>query len=353
MSEPLLEIEDLTIQYRTKTGMLTAVSDASFTIDEGEYFGLVGESGCGKSTLAKAVLGGLDDNGQVTSGKMRYKGEEFQDFSEKQLNENLRWKEISFIPQGSMNSLDPLERINDQAWEIAKVHTDMDREEAMEQFEEMFDIVGLQKSRINDYPHQFSGGMQQRAIIALALFLNPSLIVADEPTTALDVIMQDQIFKYLDEIREETDTSMLLITHDISVVLESCDSMAIMHSGQVAETGSTTQLYDSPRHPYSILLQEAFPDHRYPDRDLGVIEGYPPQTMGDVEFCTFVDRCPWAVDECSAEAPPLEPVEDPIETTQASTDHLAACVRKSEVYQMYDEETQTYQTDQAEATTDD
>jgi oligopeptide/dipeptide ABC transporter ATP-binding protein len=336
MSEPLLEVEDLTIQYRTKNGMLTAVSDASFTIDRGEYFGLVGESGCGKSTMAKAVLGGLDDNGEVTSGKIRYKGEEIQDYSEQELNEKLRWREVSYVPQGSMDSLDPLAPISDQAWDIAQVHTEMNREEAIEQFRRMFEVVGLQESRIDDYPHEFSGGMQQRAIIAISLFLEPSLLVADEPTTALDVIMQDQIFKYLDEIREETETSMLLITHDISVILESCDEMAIMHSGQVAETGSTVDIYDSPRHPYSILLQEAFPDHRRPDKELGVIEGYPPQTTGEVDFCTFVDRCPWAVEDCWKGAPPLEPVAD--SRTDGSTDHMAACIRRDEVHELYDEE---------------
>lgn len=329
MSEPLLKADDLTIQYQTREGWLTAVSDASFTIQQGEYFGLVGESGCGKSTIAKSLLGGLDDNGRVESGEIRYKGEPIQDLSEHELNEEIRWKEISYIPQGSMNSLDPLETVSDQAWDIAKVHTDMSKSDALSRFEEMFEIVGLQKSRIDDYPHQFSGGMQQRAIIALALFLKPSLIVADEPTTALDVIMQDQVFKYLDDVKAETETSMLLITHDISLVFESCESMAIMHSGQVAEAGSTVDLYDEPRHPYSILLQEAFPDVRYPERELGVIKGYPPKTVGDVDYCTFVDRCPWAVEECRQHAPQLEPVGD------EDIEHTASCFRKDEVLDLY------------------
>lgn len=332
MSEPLLELEDATIQYETRAGMVTAVSDASFQIDEGEYFGLVGESGCGKSTIAKAILGGLDENGQITSGKIKFNGEEIQDYTEEELNEHIRWSEISYIPQGSMNSLDPLQRVDEQAWEIARTHTTMSKEEALDRFRELFEVVGLQESRINDYPHQFSGGMQQRAIIALALFLDPGLIIADEPTTALDVIMQDQIFKYLDKIKEETETSMMLITHDISLVFESCERMAIMHSGQVAETGNTVQLYDEPHHPYSILLQEAFPDVRYPDRELGIIEGYPPQTIGEVDFCTFVDRCPWAIDECGQHAPPLEHAEG---TTE---DHLVSCFRQEEVLDLYEQD---------------
>ena len=326
-SPPILELDDVTIQYRTDGGMLTAVSDASFTIGHGEYFGLVGESGCGKSTIAKTLIGALDDNGIIESGQIRYKGKEIQEYSEEDFNRELRWKEISMIPQGSMNNLDPIEKISDQAIEIAQVHTDMNKSEALERFEELFEIVGIQKSRIHDYPHQFSGGMEQRAIIALALFLRPSLIIADEPTTALDVIMQDQVFKYLDEIREQGEASMVLITHDISLVFESCDDIAIMHSGQVAETGEIETIYDDPRHPYSFMLQGAFPDHRYPDRDLEVIDGYPPENMGEVNYCTFVDRCPYAVEECREKEPKLEQWED------SETEHLVACFRSEDAYE--------------------
>jgi oligopeptide/dipeptide ABC transporter ATP-binding protein len=329
---PLLEVEDLTIRYRTSSGDITAVSNASFSIDSGEYFGLVGESGCGKSTIAKSIVGGLDDNGYIASGQMRYKGEEIQDFSESKLNREIRWKEISYIPQSSMNSLDPIERISDQAVEIAAVHTDLDREAALEKFREMFAIVGLPEERITDYPHEFSGGMQQRAIIALALFLEPSIVVADEPTTALDVIMQDQIFKYLDLVKSDLSTSMMLITHDISLVFESCDRMAVMHAGQVAETGTVTDLYDDPRHPYSILLQEAFPDIRHPNRALGTIDGQPPINYGDVDTCTFADRCPWAQEQCRASEPPLEPVTN----SQSKTSRqMVGCIRENEVHELY------------------
>jgi len=335
MVENLIELEDLTVQYETASGRLTAVSDASFAIEEGSYFGLVGESGCGKSTIAKAILGGLDDNGVIESGKIRFKGEEIQDYTDKEFNERLRWKEISYIPQSSMNSLDPLQRLSEQAVQIGKTHTDMTKDEILAKFKEIFNVVGLQESRINDYPHEFSGGMSQRAIIGLALFLEPSVIIADEPTTALDVIMQDQIFKYLDEIQEDLNQGMVLITHDISLVLESCDSMAIMHGGQIAETGTVEDIYDDPRHPYSILLQRAFPDVRYPDRELAIIEGTPPQSVGEINRCTFVDRCPWAVEECHQVAPPLEEVD---------SDHRggkAACIRKEEVYQMTESKRQT------------
>jgi oligopeptide/dipeptide ABC transporter ATP-binding protein len=331
MGDPLLEVEDLTIQYETAEGPLTAVSDVSFTVDRGEYFGLVGESGCGKSTIVKSLIGGLDPNGSITGGTITYDGEEIQDFTEKQFNEKLRWKEVALIPQGSMNNLDPIQRIGDQAVEIARTHTDLGKQEALERFGDTFKTVGLQRSRIDDYPHEFSGGMQQRAIIALALFLDPSIILADEPTTALDVIMQDQIFKFMDTLKADLDMSMLLITHDISLIFESCDNMGVMHGGTLAERGSVYDLYDRPRHPYSILLQEAFPDIDNPDRELGIIEGTPPRNIGEVTECSFADRCPWAVEGCRDDAPEIAPV-DGDET------HQAACIRKDEVFGLYEGE---------------
>ena len=332
MSQPLLEADDLTVQYETANGMLTAVSNASFSISEGEFFGLAGESGSGKSTLAKSIIGGLDDNGVISSGTIRYRGEEIQDLSEAELSERIRWKEISWIPQGAMSSLDPLRRVSEQALEIGNVHTDLSDEEIREKLKETFDIVGLQESRIDDYPHQFSGGMQQRAIIALALFLKPDLVIADEPTTALDVIMQDQIFKYLDKMKAELDVSLLLITHDISVIFESCDSVAIMHASQIAERGTTEAVHDNSRHPYAFMFKEAFPDVREPKRELEIIDGYPPELMGEVDFCSFADRCPWAAPECREGAPPSVPVDDDDPT------HQTACVRKDEAYELYQSE---------------
>lgn len=336
MNDTILEVDDLTIEYETKSEPLKAVSNASFSVGEREYRGVVGESGCGKSTLAKAIVGALDDNGKITSGSIRYRGQEIHNMSEQELNEEIRWKEISWIPQSSMNSLDPMKRVNEQALELAKIHTDLSKEEALDQFREMFEIVGLQPSRISDYPHQYSGGMQQRAVIALALFLEPSLLIADEPTTALDVIMQDQIFKYLDRIKDNG-VSMLLITHDISVVFESCDTMTVMHGGQSVESGSVEQIYDSPMHPYSVLLQEAFPDYRYPDRELSVIQGDPPEQWGEVDYCTFADRCPIAVDKCRRQSPDSEA----LSADGADPAHRVSCYRKDDIDQLRDEASQT------------
>jgi oligopeptide/dipeptide ABC transporter ATP-binding protein len=330
MTEPVLEVEDLTVQYQTSRGMLTAVSDATFSIDEKEYFGIVGESGCGKSTLTKSIIGALADNGSVTSGEIRYKGEDISELDDKELSERIRWKEISYIPQSSMNSLDPLQTIEQKAWELAKTHTDWTESEAIDTFRDMLDIVGISETRLSDYPHQLSGGMQQRVIIALALFLEPSLIIADEPTTALDVIMQDQVFKYLDRIRELTDTSLVLISHDISVVFESCDSMAIMHGGQIAETGSTTDLYDDPRHPYTVLLQRAFTDLSDIESDLETIDGTPPQLFGEVNSCTFADRCPLATEDCRTDVPPSVPVG----AREPGDQHVAACIHTNKIDQL-------------------
>ncbi|PSP87639.1 ABC transporter ATP-binding protein [Halobacteriales archaeon QS_4_66_20] len=330
MSEQLLQVDDLSVRYHTASGPVAAVSDVSFSIDEGEYFGLVGESGSGKSTAAMAIMGGLASNGEVTSGSISYRGEDITDLSERELREKLRWKEVAWIPQGSMSSLDPMMRLHEQALGVGRRHSDLSDEEIGGKFRDMFEVVALQRERATEYPHQFSGGMQQRALIALALFLEPSLIIADEPTTALDVIMQDQVFKYLDAAREELATSMLLITHDISLVFESCDRMGVMHAGQLAESGSVRDVYDSPRHPYTFLLQGSFPDIRYPERDLEVIEGDPPQLLGDVAECTFADRCPFAVEECRELAPPLEPVE-----AGEDPDHRVACIRSEEAYDEY------------------
>jgi oligopeptide/dipeptide ABC transporter ATP-binding protein len=331
MDTPLLEVDDLSITYRTDGDDVRAVTDASFSIESGEYYGLVGESGSGKSTIAKALIGGLDANAEIVSGTIRFQGREIESFSEAQFNEHVRWKEVSFIPQASMDSLDPIMKIRDQAVELARAHTEWDEAETVSRLEDLFDVVGLPANRIDDYPHEFSGGMEQRALIALALLLDPSLVVADEPTTALDVIMQDQILQYMEEIRAEEDLSMLLITHDISVVFETCDSMAVLHGGQVAESGPATALFDRPSHPYTHLLQQAFPDVRSPDRELQTIGGEPPQLRKAVNHCTFADRCPWSGSECRAESPPLELVGE-------SATQRSSCIRRQDIDELADGE---------------
>jgi len=323
MTDTILSVENLEITYRMDDSPdIRAVSDCSFEVASGEYFGVVGESGCGKSTVAKSIVGALDGNGEITGGQIRFDGEPIHDYSEAEYRRNLRWTDIAVIPQASMNSLDPITKISEQAVEIAQTHTNWSSARTRERLAELFGVVGLSESRIDDYPHQFSGGMEQRAIIAFALLLEPSLIIADEPTTALDVIMQDEILAYFDKIKDG-DFSMLMITHDMSVVLENCDSMAVLHGGQTAESGSVTAIHDDPKHPYTKLLQEAFPDIRYPNQELLEIPGNPPELTDEVDYCTFADRCPWAVEECRSAAPPLERTGD--------GDHASACIRRDEV----------------------
>jgi len=332
MSEKSLDVKNLTVEYETENGTITAVSNATFSIGENEFLGLVGESGCGKSTVAKAIIRGLDPNGSISSGSIEYNGKNITEMSSREFNNKIRWNKVSYIPQGSMNSLDPLKEISVQATEIAQAHSDMSEQEAKARFEELFDVVGISKSRMTDYPHQFSGGMKQRVIIAIALLLDPDILIADEPTTALDVIMQDQIFNYITNIKSEFDTSMLLITHDISITFELCDRMSVMHSGQLSETASCSEIYHNPRHPYTILLQEAIPDIQEPSESLRSIEGHPPQLSEESahNYCHFADRCPWAISECYESVPELVNIDDSKPHRQSGQDHLVSCFRKDE-----------------------
>lgn len=324
MSEPIIKLDNVEIEYQVENSEnVTAVSDCSFSVDQGEYFGLVGESGCGKSTVVKSIIGALDSNGRIKSGEIQFKGRPIHAYSELEYRRDLRWKEIAVIPQSSMNSLDPITKLSEQAIEIAQTHTNWNKNKILNKLSDLFNRVGLSESRIDDYPHQFSGGMEQRASIAFALLLEPSLIIADEPTTALDVIKQDEIFAYFDKLKQD-DFTLLLITHDMSVVLENCDSMAVLHSGQTAESGDVNQLYQNPKHPYTSLLQKAFPDLRNPDQELEEIKGNPPELTGDIDYCTFADRCPWAAEECKEGAPPLELV-------GKSESHYTSCIRHDEI----------------------
>ena len=347
MTDPILSVDNLEVTYRMNDSPdIRAVSDCSFDITSGEYFGLVGESGCGKSTVAKAIIGALDDNGEITGGEIRFNGEPIHEYSELEYRHDLRWTDIAVIPQASMNSLDPVTKISDQAIEIGQAHTGRSAGELRERLVDLFEVVGLSESRIDDYPHQFSGGMEQRAVIAFALLLEPSLIIADEPTTALDVIMQDEILGHFDDIKDG-DFSMLMITHDMSVVLENCDSMAVLHAGQTAESGSVAAIHDDPRHPYTKLLQEAFPDIRAPNQELMEIPGNPPELTDEVDYCTFVDRCPWSVEECRQGAPPLEEVD-------GDSTHCSSCIRSDESHEfdVRDVEEYTFQKGPRQPATD-
>jgi len=310
----ILEVKDLRVYYRTLKGHSKAVDGVSFEIDQGEFLGLVGESGCGKTTIAKAILGLLPINGEIVHGKILYKGQDLISMKPREMKK-IRWKEISIIPQSALHSLDPVYRVGDQLVEVIETHEKKDRKAAKARVESLFRIVGLSKNRLRDYPHMLSGGMRQRAMIAMSLVLDPTLILADEPTTALDVIVQDQILFKIKEIHQEMKKTMLLITHNMAVIAENCDKIATMYAGKVVEYGGES-VFLNPFHPYTLGLINAFPDIGDASRELISISGFPPNLLAPPAGCRFNQRCPFSADQCVEMEPLLQRVDQ---------NHFSAC----------------------------
>jgi len=309
----LLEIENLHVSYRTPHGEAVAVDGVSLALEEGDYLGLVGESGCGKSTIAKAILGILPQAARV-AGSLRFAGRELIGLSVIELR-RIRWRDIALIPQNAMNGFDPVYTIEKQLDEAIAAHADLPAGARRERIAALFAMVGLSPDRLKDYAHQFSGGMRQRAMIAMALALDPKLIVADEPTTGLDVIIQDQILERMAEIHATAGNAMLLITHDMAVVSENCDRIAVMYAGRIMEIGGT-DVFLSPLHPYTMGLCNAFPDAARREGELISIPGTPPSLVDPPSGCRFHTRCPFATARCTDEMPPL---------IEISRGHFAAC----------------------------
>jgi peptide/nickel transport system ATP-binding protein len=335
---PILEVSEVTVSYETRDhGTVTAVDEVSFTVSNDEIFGLVGESGCGKSTVAKAVLNLLPQNGTISSGSVRFKGVDITDLSREEMNQ-LRWEHISVISQGAMNALNPVHRISAQIMEAIQTHRDVSKSEARERITELFELVGLDPDRMDDYPHQYSGGMKQRAYIAMALALDPDVIIADEPTTALDVIVQDQILKRIKELQSELGISMLLISHDISVIAETCDRLGVMYSGKMMEYGDLKSIFSDAHNPYTLGLQNAFPTLKGTKQDLISIPGSPPDVTNISDECRFYNRCPFAQPDCQSSHPDLAKV---------GKDHYSACYRHDDAKMMQTEasERETWQRD--------
>jgi peptide/nickel transport system ATP-binding protein len=302
----ILQVRDLQIFYRTRRGEARAVDGVSFDLEEGDYLGLVGESGCGKSTIAKAILQILPTNGRIAGGRIVFRGRDLVSMTRAELRRIL-WKDISLIPQSAMHSFDPVYRIGDQIVEAIRTHEpQVGKADARERAKALFHMVGLDEARLDDYAHQFSGGMRQRGMIAMAMALTPTLVVADEPTTALDVIVQDQIMSRIREIHRQMKNAMILITHDIAVVSESCNKIAVMYAGRVMEIGGPG-VFTEPCHPYTIGLINAYPRFHDPDSELISIRGAPPDLVDPPKGCRFHHRCPFATEKCVAQEPALLP----------------------------------------------
>jgi oligopeptide transport system ATP-binding protein len=316
--EPLLSVEGLEVRFKTERGIVHAVNGISFDIAPGETLGIVGESGCGKSVTSLALLGILARNGRVTGGRAMFDGRDLLQLSDRQLRE-VRGREIAMIFQDPMTSLNPVLTVGRQIREALQTHFGLDKAEANARTADLLDQVGIPspKMRLKDYPHQFSGGMRQRAMIAMAVACEPKLLIADEPTTALDVTIQAQILDLLRTLVAERNTALIMITHDLGVVAGMCERVNVMYAGLFMETGPAEQIFATPRHPYTLGLLQSVPRLDAGQRQkLQPIEGSPPGMLRAPSFCPFAPRCRFEVEESRREVPPLRKV---------GPEHYVAC----------------------------
>ena len=303
-SENVLEVKNLRVHYTTARGDVQAVRGVSFSLKRGETLGLAGESGCGKSTLGYSLMRLLPANAKIISGEILLEGENVIDMDEVMLRK-IRWKKISMIFQGAMNALNPVFTVGDQIAEVLTLHEGMTKREAYEVVRELFIQVGLDPSRIKDYPHQLSGGMKQRVVIAMALALNPSVVIADEPTTALDVTIQAQIQDLMKRLQRRYGLSMIYITHDLAVLAEVSHRVMIMYAGQIMEIGDVVKIYKRPVHPYTKGLIASVPTiQKVKEKRLISIPGAPPDLVNPPSGCPFRLRCPFAKEICKEKEPP-------------------------------------------------
>ncbi len=320
----LMTVENLKTYYYSKRKTVPAVDGVSFTLDQGEFLGIVGESGCGKSTVVRSLVGLIDPNyTRVEEGRVLFDGRDLLAMTPKELCA-VRGKEISMIFQNPLTSLNPVYTIGTQVTEALTTHQRLSPREARDQAVRLMEMVKIPspQMRLNDYPHQLSGGMQQRVLIAMALAMNPRLIIADEPTTALDVTIQAQILDLIRELRERVNMAMILITHNMGVVAETCERMMVMYGGVVVEQGDTKELFAAPRHPYTKGLLAAIPSAREDREELYSIRGTVPTFSLPVKGCRFYGRCPYSTAECAQKEPPLIQVEGT---------HMARCWRLNEI----------------------
>ncbi|MGD9186600.1 MAG: ABC transporter ATP-binding protein [Desulfobacteraceae bacterium] len=300
---PLLSVDNLSITYRTRRGLLTAVDRASFTLEKGQTLGLVGESGSGKSTIGTAIMRLLPGNASIPSGRIELSGIDLLAAAPEQIRQ-IRWNKISMIFQAAMNAMNPIQRVGEQIAETIRFHEpDLPGPDVQNRVAELFDLVGIPKARQKDYPHQYSGGMRQRAVIAMALACRPEIIIADEPTTALDVIVQDQILQTLRKLQRTLGIGIVLISHDIAVVADTCDHIGVMYAGQLVELGTRSEVFHAPAHPYTKALLAAHITLDNDRRDPAPIPGNPPDMVALPPGCRFCDRCPCQRDSCGIDPP--------------------------------------------------
>ena len=304
----LLEIKNLTVQYLTVDGCVHAVEGLNLSLNEGETLGLVGETGAGKTTLAKCIMGILPQRtGRIRSGEIFYEDKDLLKTEEYEMRK-IRGSEIAMIFQDPMTSLNPVMTVGEQIAEAVENHEHCKREKAMERACEMLELVGIPAARSTEYPHQFSGGMKQRVVIAIALACNPKLLIADEPTTALDVTIQAQVLEMMQDLKQKFNTSMLLITHDLGVVAQNCDMVAVIYAGQIVEYGSVLDVFKHMHHPYTVGLFDSIPQIDSAVTRLKPIPGLMPDPTDLPEGCNFSTRCPYADEKCKANEPELEEV---------------------------------------------
>jgi peptide/nickel transport system ATP-binding protein len=302
--------------YATSGGDVKAVDGVSFDVEKGEVLAIAGESGCGKSSLAWTLIKVLPPNAKILEGRIGIDGLDITKMRETDVRRRIRWKKIAMIPQAAMNAMNPVFRVGDQIAEVISLHTGDSKEKAREKARQLLALVGVDPNRASYYPHEFSGGMKQRAMIAMSVALNPSLLIADEPTTALDVIVQAGIIKVLLTLREKYDMSIILISHDLALIAQLTDKTAIMYAGKFVEYGKGTEVYHDPLHPYTLGLLAAFADIRKQKAKLVSIPGAPPDLVAPPPACRFHPRCLYAQQICREKEPPLE---------EAKPGHFVAC----------------------------
>src|SRR5467141_3103236 len=314
---PVLEVQNLTTHYETLRGWVRAVDDVSFSVEKGEALGIAGESGSGKSTVALSLLRILPRGGRIRKGRILFEGTDLASLSNEQMRK-IRWKGISIVFQGAMNAFNPVYKVGEQIAEAIKLHDEgVTGSDVNERVAKLLETVGIEASRANNYPHEFSGGMRQRALIAMALASNPTMLIGDEPGTALDVIVQAQTLKLLRDLKDRLGLSMILISHDLSIIAETCEKVAIMYAGKIVEYGDAVSIFKNPLHPYTQGLIKAFPSIKGERVRLTSIPGSPPDLLHPPPACRFNPRCPYVMDVCKKDEPLLE--------EQADKNHLVAC----------------------------